>query len=517
MTTRRPNILLFFTDQQRADTVAALGNATIRTPAMDRLCREGTAFTRCYTPSPVCVPARYSMATGLPPHRSGCFDNGSRPVRAPSFMDRLAAAGYQTQGIGKMHFVPEGRALWGFEKRDFSEEVTVADDFGKTLCDAGYGHVEEPHGIRSEMYYIPQPSQLPARLHQTTWVADRSIDFLKRRDRSRPFFLMSSFIKPHPPFESPTPWNKLYRAAQMAPPFRPAGFEDLLTYWNRVQNRYKYRDHGYDELLVRTIRAAYYSCISFIDYNLGRVLEALGGEMDDTLIVFTSDHGEMLGDYGSFGKRCMLDAAARVPMIVRWSGRAAAGARCAAPASLQDLWRTFLQAAGADEWHGRPAHVPENVAPSAEESANLLDLAAGRDNRDVVFSQFQQGGYAVYMAASAGQKYVYSAPDDREWFFDASRDPAETKDLSGDPACAAAMGALRQRLLDRFGRDGYTGPLEGTGWRHHPKQSIPTDPDFGLLFQDADGLQDRINALGEYARQVTIPPEESLRLLKPKE
>ena len=95
--------------------------------------------------------------------------------------------------------------------------------------------------------------------------------------------------------------------------------EDLLCYWNRVQNRYKYRDHGYDELLVRTIRAAYYACISFIDFNMARVLEALGGEIDDTLIVLSSDHGEMLGDYGCVGKRCMLDAAARIPMLLRWS------------------------------------------------------------------------------------------------------------------------------------------------------------------------------------------------------
>jgi len=527
---KRPNILLVFTDQQRADTIAALGNAMIRTPAMDRLVREGTAFTRCYTPSPVCVPARYTLATGLPPHATGCVDNGTHPTPHPvSFMQRLAEAGYQTHGVGKMHFVPDLKMMWGFQSRDMSEEMDRQDDYGRFLIANGYGHVEDPQGDRSEMYYIPQPSQLPARLHNTTWVADRSIDFLGRRDRSRPFFLWTSFIKPHPPFESPSPWNKLYRTPEMEPPFRPEGFEALLTYWNRVQNRYKYRDHGYDELLARTIRAAYYACVSFIDYHLARVLEALGGELDETLILLTSDHGELLGDYGSYGKRCMLDPAARIPMLVRWPGRLAAGARCGAPTSLQDVWRTVLLAAGADD-----------SGPGAEESVDLVETARGEGvspsrelrggagasprstsgpphkaaGRELVFSQFQRGGYAQYLAASATQKYVYSAPDGREWFFDSTRDPAETKDFSGDPACAEPMRRMREALIARFRRDGYTEALDGDGWRSWPRRQIPDDPDYGLLYQDAPDLQERIDALGPYARKVTLPPNEGIRILK---
>jgi len=503
---KRPNILLFFTDQQRADTIGALGNPVIRTPAMDRFCREGVAFDRCFTPSPVCVSARCSLVTGLPPHKTGCCDNGiANPQDVPSFMERLADAGYQTHGVGKMHFHPDSKRMWGFESRDFSEEAAAAMDFREFLKANGYDYVMDPHGVRSEMYYIPQPSQLPARLHNTTWVADKSIEFLKRRDRKRPFFLWTSFIKPHPPFESPVPWNKLYRTAEMAPPHRPEGFENLLTYWNRVQNRYKYRDHGYDELLVRTIRAAYYACVSFIDYNVGRVLEALGDETDDTLIVFTSDHGEMLGDYGSFGKRCMLDAAARVPLIARWPGQLPAGLRCGTPASLQDLWRTFLTAGGADD-----------SGPDARDSVNLVELASDSPPRDAVFSQFQQGQHAAYLAATATQKYVFSAPDQREWFFDASDDPAETRDRAGNPRYNDGLAELRRRLIRRFQADGYTEPLDGDGWREHPRLSMPANPDAGLLFQDTPDLQARIDALGPYARKVTVGPKGSLGLLDTK-
>jgi arylsulfatase A-like enzyme len=472
------------TDQQRFDTIAALGNRLIQTPVLDRLVRDGTAFTRCYTPSPVCVSARCSLVTGLPPHRTGCTDNMAQPQHLPSFMEQLRDLGYQTHGVGKMHFTPDPQRMWGFDSRDISEELNhTHDDYQEFLRQQGFGHVLEPHGVRSEYYYIPQPSQLPACLHPTAWVADRCRDFLKRRDRRRPFFLWASFIKPHPPFESPTPWNSLYRCAQMPPPFRPAGFADLLTYWNRFQNRYKYRDHGCDELLVRTMRAAYYACISFIDFQVGRILDALGAAAQNTLVVFTSDHGELLGDYGSFGKRCMLDAAARVPLLARWPRRLPRGRRCETPTTLLDLWPTFLAAAG--------ARAPQ----VCDEGANLLDVLSGRTDRAVVFSQFQHGGGGVYLAVSRTGKYIYSAPDQREWSFDLRRDPRETKPRrAGQEA-----NALRTRLIARFQRDGYTRPLEGDRWRAFPVKSMPAAPDAGLLFQDPATLPARLAALGPYA------------------
>ncbi len=259
---RQPNILFIMTDQQRSDTIAALGNRAIRTPALDSLVEQGITFSNCYTPSPVCVAARSATITGLPPHINGCTSNNESPLGRRSIMQVLQGSGYQTHGIAKMHFNPETEALWGFDSRDISEEGARApgsrNDFHRYLSENGYDHVLEPQGIRSELYYIPQPSQLPARHHHTTWVADRAIDYLNGRDRERPFFLWTSFIKPHPPFEAPAPWHKLYRAADMLPPRRPEGYEQLLTYWNHYQNRYKYRDKGYDQMLFRAIKAMYY-------------------------------------------------------------------------------------------------------------------------------------------------------------------------------------------------------------------------------------------------------------------
>lgn len=486
---KQPNILFVMTDQQRSDTIAALGNRAIRTPALDSLVDEGIAFTNCYTPSPVCVAARSATITGLPPHLNGCASNNESPLGMTSIMQVLQSCGYRTHGIAKMHFNPQLDALWGFDSRDISEEGArqpgSRNDFHRYLSDKGYDHVLEPQGIRSEMYYIPQPSQLPARHHHTTWVADRAIDFLKRRDRERPFFLWASFIKPHPPFEAPAPWNKLYRAADMLPPRRPEGYEQLLTYWNHRQNRYKYRDKGYDEMLFRAMKAMYYACISFIDFNLGRILRALGDQIDNTLIVFTSDHGEMLGDYGSVGKRAMLNPAARVPLIVRPPGAVRSSQLVDAPVSLLDIFPTFAAAAGAD------------LAPPSAEGDDLLALAAGHSQREVVYSQFSEGATGLYMIAGRDFKYIYSAADRKEWLIDLRVDPDETMNFAGNPRYESQLAQLRRRIIARFESDGYERAVKGGDWREYEPPVFP-DPaaDDGLLFQDPPHLPDLLRQLG---------------------
>ena len=380
----RPNILLFFTDQQRFDTISALGNPYIQTPALDSLVAEGASFTSAYTSSPVCIAARCSLVLSQWPYQTGCVANMPMPQERTSLMELLQAEGYQTHGIGKMHFAPDSRKLWGFDAREYSAEggMRENDEFCQSLQDAGYDHLVDPNGVRSEWYYIPQPSQLPARLHGTQWVGDRSLEFLRRRDRERPFFLWSSFIKPHPPFESPVPWNRLYKPLEMPFPYTPRGYEELLTFWNRVQNRYKYRDQGFDGNLVRLIRAAYYAAISFVDYNVGRVLAELReqGELDNTLVIFTSDHGELLGDYG---KRSILDPAARIPLLVRWPERFDPGERCGRVASPVDVLPTCLSAAGL-------ARSDDHVG------VDLACLAADDVERDAVTSQYQQGAAGLY-------------------------------------------------------------------------------------------------------------------------
>lgn len=485
--TDHPNILLIFTDQQRFDTIGALGNPVIRTPHLDRLVREGTAFTSAYTPAPECVPARASLLFGQYPQRTRCYRNGhAMPLDSKeTYMAALVRAGYHAHGIGKCHFEPyeRGHELNGFSSRERQEEITGhpdRDDYLQFLWASGQGHLTDIHGVRGEMYYFPQPAQMPAALHPTQWVGDRATDYIRgRTGAAQPWHLFASFIHPHPPFCPPAPWHKLYRDVDVPLPHVPEGWESLLIHVNRLQNRYKRRDRGWDLWLVRMMRAYYYACISFIDYQVGRMLAALEetGQLDRTLIVFTSDHGELLGDYRSFGKRSYHDAASRLPLLARQPGRFAPGARCDTPVSLVDLTATILDAAGTR----LSTHVPDGQS--------LASIAAAGDADRMVFSQLNQAGNAIYTAVDARSKYVYSAPDQRELLFDRRRDPRETHDLanlSWDKRLAPVreQDRMRRALHDFLRATGEDAALDGDAWRTYPKLELPANPDASLLYQD---------------------------------
>ena len=477
-----PNILLIFTDQQRGDTIHAAGNPVIKTPNLDKLTREGTLFSSAYTASPVCVSARCSLIFGQYPHNTGCADNGHRmPEDRSTFMQVLSDSGYRTHGIGKMHFNPDPQGLRGFQSREYQAEMrghVEDDDYLKFLHDNGYGHVYDPFGPRGEMYYIPQPAQMPAKFHGTNWIGDRAVQFIQEADTSQPFFLWASFIHPHPPFSPPTPWNKLYRGPLMPLPKLPDNCEALQSYINKNQNRYKYRDNGIDNNLLRVMKAYYYACVSFIDYQIGRMLEMLEetNQLDNTLIIHTSDHGEFLGDYNCFGKRSMLDSAARIPMIARCPERFASGQICDTPTNLVDVMPTILAAAGV------------NTSDYDTDGIDLAEIAAGEQNDSysdrTVYSQFQRDALGVYMALNSRWKYFYSAPDRREFLFDRIHDPNETRNKAGLSLCRHDLEEMRNNLFEFYKSEGFTDPLEEDSWKQFPQPTMPIDPDEGLLVQD---------------------------------
>ena len=485
---RRPNILLLFTDMQRADTIRALGNPVIRTPHLDRLAEEGTAFTSCYTPSPVCVSARCCMHYGLYPQRTGLYANGRMMEDdGSSYPALLGRAGYRTHAVGKCHFTPDREALRGFQTRLSQEENASdpeRDDYCRFLQERGYDYIE-PQGVRGEMYYVPQVSHLPAEVHPTQWVGDRSVEFLEEAAREdRPWCLFASFIHPHPPFALPKPWHKLYRAPLMPLPKVPPDSEALYTWINRVQNRYKYRDQGSDAHLVRLIKAYYYAAISFVDFQIGRILQALerSGQLDRTLVLFTSDHGEYLGDYGCFGKRSMHDASSRVPMLARLPGAFERGAVCRTPVSLVDVLPTFLGAAGVEV----DVREPDGV--------DLRAIAAGEARERRVYSQFSSGPRGIYMVVGERWKYFYSAFDEREFLFDRIADPEETRNRAGLPFCREARDEMKEALLGflrRMGeKEAFVEEEKALEWRKFPDSggpAVPDDPDAGLLIQDAPG------------------------------
>jgi len=474
----KPNILLIFTDQQRFDTIHALGNSVIRTPNLDRLYKNGIAFTSAYSPSPVCVPARCCLHYGKYPANTGCYNNADpMPSDQKSFMAELTDHGYTTHGVGKCHFTPDRDALRGFQSRVTQEEIQNfgEDDYMNWLADNGYNDVFEPHGVRGEMYYIPQLSRLPQQAHPTQWVADRSLEFIDEHESDTdPWFLFCSFIHPHPPYAPPSPWHKLYFAPQLPLPKMPADHTSLLTYINHRQNRYKYRDQGSDKNLMRCLKANYYACISFIDYQIGRILDRLEqqGKQDNTLIVFTSDHGEHLGDYGCFGKRSMHDTCAKVPLLVSMPGRFDGGVCDDSQASLIDIAPTILRAAGIDIPQGR------------FDGVDLHDLHTGECGRDTVYIQFGNKKDGLYSAINDRWKYSYSAPDNKEFLFDRINDPAETRNFAGLGACDENLKAMRKILVDYLVESGETNAVDSGAMRQYPVQEVESNPDAGLLTQD---------------------------------
>ena len=396
----RPNILLFFTDQQRCDTIHALGNERIITPALDAIAEEAVVFDNCITPAPVCVPARYSMYSGLYPAHSGCCNNNpSTGYPGEGFYSEFTKSGYRTCSIGKMHHADSMYGSMGFEKRITQEEIQHPDDdYTKYMMASPYRDVIDYTGVRSEMYYIPQVSQLPAEYHPTQWIGDRCVDFINDLENDRPFFLVSSFIHPHPPFSPPTPWNKMYRTVS-EDPYMPEDPDEFAYF---MSDRFVCSKIGISRQDLTLLRNYYYSCISFVDYQIQRIVAALksSGKYEDTIIVFASDHGEMLGDFGTMGKRSMLEGAVHVPLMIRIPG--IASQHRSDVCSLVDIAPTLMKCAGISYDSG---------------AYDGLDLF-GDNRHEYVFSQYSTGKKGTYMVATEKDRLIYASPEEKYFYFD---------------------------------------------------------------------------------------------------
>ncbi len=410
---KKKHVLLIFTDQQRRDTIHALGNDDIVTPALDEVAGEAVVFDRCFTPSPVCVPARYSMFSGQYCNRTGNNTNDDSLVyTGEGFFSEFTKAGYNSFCVGKMHHKKDLYGSMGFRKRLTQEEKANPehDDYTKWLKASPYKNVFDYHGQRAELYYIPQISPLPAEAHPTQWVGDRCVEFLEDcNPEEEPVFLVASFIHPHPPFAPPAPWNKMYRKP-INRSFMP---EDRDSYEDLLRNKYTLDSLGISPRRLELLWQHYYACISFVDYQIGRITDALKrrGMYDDTVIVFTSDHGDLMGDYRSMGKRTMLDSASNIPFLLRVPGREHQRRRD--PASLVDIAPTLLSLCGID--YDRAEY----------DGVNLFE-----ESHDVVYSQYSNGTLGTYMVASGQDKLVYSAIGDRYFYFDSFPEEKDKYDIT---------------------------------------------------------------------------------------
>jgi arylsulfatase A-like enzyme len=407
------NLLLITTDQQRFDTINVAGCPWMRTPHLDWLCDQGIRFTRAYTDCPVCVPSRYSIMTGRHAFRQQTEFNPWNPSgfdRSRTLPTLLGAAGYQTRAVGKMHFVPERDHL-GFQ------HMELLPDYYREVARRGLHPMDTGLG-QNEM--APAISTVHENDSLTRWIAQHSADFLDTRDTSRPFFLWTSFSKPHPPFDPPLNYWQLYRDVAVPGPITgdwSRGVADVPVGARRSSCVLNSVDHFAPEVL-RDIRRAYYALITHVDYSLGHLFARLRelGLLETTTIIFTADHGDMLGDHHLGAKTVHLEGSAHVPLIVRpapaFSAEDLGGTTCGTLACLTDLLPTFLSAAG----------LP--VSTGIDGRDLLADRRAGT-SRD-----FLVGEYGEVLAVDDGRhRYHWFGEGGDELLFDLHADPTESRDL----------------------------------------------------------------------------------------
>lgn len=416
---KQPNFLLLFTDQQRYDTINACGYKHMKTPNLDRLVNEGCHFKNAYTPNPVCVPARHNIITGLTARFHGYAQNYSHPVDhlLPTLPRILSDNGYDTRAIGKMHFRPARRHN-GFNKMELMEEIPryrEEDEYAMYLKDVGLGNIQNIHGVRNLLYSLPQQSLIPEEHHGSTWVGDRSAEYIKANAGRRPFFLWSSWIAPHPPFDVPDTFADLYNDAEIPEPLQS---KTEINPFGKISSKHGDFPAGKEKESLKRMRQLYYSAISLVDKNIGKIIDALKetGELDNTFIIFTSDHGEMLGDHGCFQKQQPYDSCSKIPFIVRYPENFKAGSSREEFVDLNDILPTVLDLAGLD--YPGPHELP---------GASLLKDGAKR--RDVQYMEYGTASGRWCSIRDEQYKFNYFYRGGREELFDMNNDPVESVNL----------------------------------------------------------------------------------------
>jgi len=439
---KRPNILIIHVDEHRIDCLGAYGNAEIKTPHIDRLAADGVRYDNSFCPFPVCTPSRYSLLCGQYVHEHRGWTN--RDTLAPSiatFPRILKAAGYRTKAVGKMHFTPTYLDV-GFDEMVLAEQDGPGrwdDDYHRYLMRRGLVDRNDIEDQLTREYrkYAPKKywdtcgalvSNLPEEHHSTTWVAEESMKTLRTWSDKGGQLLMSGFIKPHHPFDPPEPWDKMYDPEKIS--VLPGWTEKCLDRDFKF-NRGYFPNDKLTEPVLRLVMAYYYATISQIDHHVGRMVRLLKrkGIYDDTLIVFTADHGDFMGFHHMLLKgNYMYDPVVKVPLIIKWPGSKRAGTVSQQMVNNIDLAPTFCKAAG--------------CKPAASMHGRLLQDES--DGHDLIFAE-SNGGRQV-MARSRDYKLILADARNENLFFDLQKDPLELNNLYDSPSDRRQVAAMEAAL-----------------------------------------------------------------------
>jgi arylsulfatase A-like enzyme len=415
---KKPNILFVMCDQMRFDVLRFRGCGEINTPNLDKLAERSVFFENAFTPNPICVPARAAITTGYYPHKcTGHKDNRGAikpgfPLMGQIFKDN----GYSTYAIGKLHYLPytppgtpntthgfdvaelceEGRMVAEFDPMDETGGVEDYHDYLKTV---GWGGWTRGDGMGNNDVF-PNTATIPKEHFVDTWAADRSIAHLDKHyheSPEKPFFMWTSFVKPHSAYSPPRPYDAMYDPRAMSAP--TGSIDDIrkrgLTYM--YKNHREFMWDKFSPEAMKNIKAHYYGLITLQDEQIGRIIDNLEakGVLNDTVIIYTADHGDMLGDFGLYFKSNMYNASIRVPFMVSYPEKMPCGTVSAALCGLQDILPTLLSLCGIDY--------------SYNFDGMDLTTAVNGGGRKEYIGQCLTGSEQQYMLCDSSYKYIYHA------------------------------------------------------------------------------------------------------------
>lgn len=449
---KRPNVILIVCDQMRFDGVGAYGNALIHTPNIDSLAARGTRFQHAYSAVPSCIPARASLMTGQDQWHTGVLGMGRGQGAIPNdflhtLPGELVASGYQAHLVGKGHFSPE-RTLMGFESMELDEagrcELKGFDDEYRAFFKehAPSCVTPEDHGVDWNSWHA-RPWHTDEYLHPTAWTGTRAIEWLKQRDRERPFFLNISFDRPHSPYVPPQAyWDRYINAGTPAAAVGDwaARHDDPHT----ASDPNAWRGCMTPEQIHRA-RAGYYGDCSFIDTQIGRVLNWMGrfdaDASQNTWILFTSDHGDMLGDHHLWRKTYAYEGSARIPMILTPPGSAERPVVQVADGvvELRDVMPTLLEAAGV----APPATVIGNTMLPLMHSSDAEWRTYIHGEHCACYADEQEMHYVT----NGHRKFIWLPRINEEQFFDLDLDPTECRNLVAESSYAEDIQQWRDYLV----------------------------------------------------------------------
>lgn len=469
---KQPNIILIMTDQLRGDCLGIAGHPDVKTPYLDTLAAKGVLFDNAYSACPSCIAARATLHTGLTGRSNGRV--GYEDLLPWNYEHTLAGelskAGYYTQCVGKMHVHPL-RNLLGFHNVElhdgylhnyrspntpYYESQKIADDYFYWLKnEKGIDADVTDTGLECNSW-VARPWIYDESCHPTNWVSTRCIDFLRRRDTDKPFFLMASYLRPHPPFDAPQYYFDLYKDKDLTPP-AIGNWEDE-TAWKERGRIFDSATGPIDPELIRQAQIGYYACITHLDHQIGRLIQALVEHQlyDNSIIIFTSDHGEELCDHHLFRKSRPYEGSTHIPMIISGSESLLGGKQnriCHAVVELQDVLPTALDIAGSG------SAIPDSI-----EGQSMMKLVRGETPmlREWLHGEHEAGIASNHFIVTETDKYIWYSQTGVEQYFDLEKDPKELCDLIQEPSCQERISYLRSKLVERLkdSEEGYSDGVE---------------------------------------------------------